>query len=100
MEIVPARRDDAVVTKLQEQPGVGVVTATVMRAVIGRFDRFRAGKQLSRDCGVPPCNSSSGRRQADAGLIESGNDSCGRCGFHWPSDCRDTNRAGGNGTRR
>ena len=69
-----ATRDDAVVAKLQEQPGVGVVTATVMRAVIGRFDRFRTGKQLSRYCGVTPCNSSSGKRQADAGLVESGND--------------------------
>ncbi len=63
-----------VVAKLMEQPGVGTVTATVMRAVIGRFDRFRSGKQLSKYCGVTPCNSSSGKRQADAGLVESGND--------------------------
>jgi transposase len=69
-----ATQDDAIVAKLQEQPGVGVVTATVMRAVIGRFDRFRTGKQLSRYCGVTPCNSSSGKRQADAGLVESGHD--------------------------
>ena len=69
-----ATQDDAIVTKLKEQPGVGCVTATVMRAVIGRFDRFRTGKQLSRYCGVTPCNSSSGRRQTDAGLIEAGND--------------------------
>ena len=69
-----ATAGDPVVTKLKEQPGVGTVTATVMRAVIGRFDRFRSGKQLSKYCGVTPCNSSSGKRQADAGLIESGND--------------------------
>lgn len=67
-------QDDAVVAKLQEQPGIGVVTAVTIRAVIGRFDRFRSGKQLSRYCGVTPCNSSSGKRQADAGLIEAGND--------------------------
>ncbi len=48
--------------------------ATVMRAVIGRFDRFRTGKQLSRYCGVTPYDSSSGKRQADVGLIEAGND--------------------------
>ena len=69
-----ATADDPVVEKLKEQPGVGTVTATVMRAVIGRFDRFRSGKQLSKYCGVTPCNSSSGKRQADAGLVESGND--------------------------
>ena len=69
-----ATQGDAVVSKLKEQPGVGTVTAVTMRAVIGRFDRFKTGKQLSCYCGVTPCNSSSGKRQADAGLIESGND--------------------------
>lgn len=69
-----ATRDDAVVAKLKEQPGIGPVTAVTMRAVIGRFDRFRTGKQLSKYCGVSPCNASSGGRQSDAGLIESGND--------------------------
>jgi transposase len=69
-----ATQGDAVVAKLKEQPGIGTVTAVTMRAVIGRFDRFKTGKQLSSYCGVTPCNSSSGKRQADAGLIESGND--------------------------
>lgn len=40
---------------------------------IGRFDRFRNGKQLSRFCGLSPRNASSGNRQADAGLIKAGN---------------------------
>ncbi len=69
-----ATAGDPVVAKLKEKTGVGVVTAVTMRAVIGRFDRFRWGKQLSCYCGVTPCNASSGKRQADAGLIESGND--------------------------
>lgn len=69
-----ATEGDAVVAKLKEQPGVGIVTAVTLRAAIGRFDRFRTGKQLSRYCGVTPCNSSSGKRQSDAGLIEAGND--------------------------
>ena len=66
--------NDPVVALLKEQPGVGTVTAVTMRAVIGRFDRFRTGKQLSKYCGVSPCNASSGGRQSDAGLIDSGND--------------------------
>jgi transposase len=69
-----ATQDDAVVAKLKEQPGIGIITAVTMRAVIGRFDRFRTGKQLACYCGVTPCNASSGKRQSDAGLIESGND--------------------------
>ena len=44
-----------------------------MRAEIGRFDRFRFGKQLARFCGLSPKNASSGQRQADAGLIRAAN---------------------------
>ena len=65
-------REDAVVQRLLEQAGVGLVTALLLRAVVGRFDRFRNGKQLSRYCGLTPCNASSGRRQADAGLVPAG----------------------------
>lgn len=67
-------RRDPVVERLLEQPGVGLVTACLLRAVIGRFDRFRTGKQLAKYCGLSPCNASSGRRQADAGLITAGHD--------------------------
>jgi transposase len=64
---------DSLVRALQEQPGIGPVTAWTIRAEIGRFDRFRNGKQLSRFCGLSPRNASSGTRQADAGLIKAGN---------------------------
>lgn len=65
--------EDAVVCKLLEQHGIGLVTAVTLRAEIGRFDRFRSGKQLARFCAVTPRNASSGQRQADAGLIKAGN---------------------------
>jgi transposase len=67
-------QDDPLVQRLLEQPGVGPVTAYLLRAVIGRFDRFRTGKQLAKYCGLSPCNASSGKRQADAGLIAAGHD--------------------------
>ena len=54
------------------EPGVGEITAWVLRAEIGRFDRFGNGKSLSRFCGLSPRNASSGARQADAGLIKAG----------------------------
>jgi transposase len=66
-------KDDPVVTRLLELPGVGLVTAVTLRAEVGRFDRFDTGKQLARFCGVTPRNASSGARQADAGLIKAGN---------------------------
>jgi transposase len=69
-----ATRGDRVVEKLLEQAEVGLVTALLLRAIVGRFDRFRNGKQLSRYCGVTPCNASSGKHQADAGLVTAGHD--------------------------
>lgn len=68
-----ATADDPVIQDLMKLPGVGHVTAWLLRAEVGRFDRFRNGKQLSRFCGLTPRNASSGLRQADAGLIKAGN---------------------------
>ncbi len=53
--------------------GIGPVTAWTLRREIGRFERFRTGKQLARYCGLTPCNRSSGAREADAGLIRAAN---------------------------
>lgn len=66
-------QDDPVVQRLLRQPGIGPVTAWVIRAEVGRFDRFARAKQLCRFCGLTPCNASSGKRQGDAGLIHAGN---------------------------
>ena len=65
--------DDAMTQKLMDQQGVGEVTAWVLRAFIGTFERFHSGKQLSRYCGLSPKNASSGGRQADGGLLKSSN---------------------------
>lgn len=64
--------DDAVVKRLMNVKGIGEVTAWWLRAEVGRFDRFRTGKQLSRFCGLSPCNRSSGTRVADGGLVWAG----------------------------
>jgi transposase len=64
---------DAMIKKLMTFSNIGLITAVMMRAEIGRFDRFQSGKQLSRFCGLSPRNASSGNRQADAGLIRAGN---------------------------
>lgn len=64
---------DAVIQKLMTYPGVGLATATMLRAEIGEFDRFRTGKQLARYIGLSPRNVSSGQRQAEAGIIKAGN---------------------------
>lgn len=66
-------KQDALIQELMKHSGVGAVTATLMRAEIGTFTRFRRGKELSRFCGMTPRNASSGAKQADAGLIKAGN---------------------------
>jgi transposase len=66
-------KDDPLVKKLLTIKGIGLITAVTLRAEIGRFDRFRTGKQLARFCGLSPRNASSGQKQADAGLIQAGN---------------------------
>lgn len=63
---------DPVTQRLLALKGVGLITAVTLRAEIGRFDRFGTSKQLSRFCSVTPCNASSGKRQADAGLVKAG----------------------------
>jgi len=64
-----ATAQDPLVDRLMEEPGIGEVTAWVLRAYVGSFKRFQTGKQLSRYCGLSPCNASTGEKQADAGLI-------------------------------
>jgi transposase len=64
---------DSLIDYLLTLPGIGPVTAWMLRAEIGWFHRFRSGKQLARFCGLSPRNASSGERQADAGLIKAGN---------------------------
>lgn len=68
-----ATADDPVIEHLRTLPGIGPVTAWMLRAEIGWFHRFRTGKQLARFCGLSPRNASSGERQADAGLVKAGN---------------------------
>jgi len=71
--------EDPQVRRLLEEPGIGPVTAWMLRAEIGRFDRFHNGKQLARFCGLSPRNASSGKRQADAGLIRAANGELRAC---------------------
>ena len=62
----------AVVRHLLQQPGIGLITATTMRAMIGHFDRFRTGKQLAHFCAVCPRNNSTGGKTTTAGLVKAG----------------------------
>jgi transposase len=66
--------EDSVVKELLRQPGVGVITAITMRALIGQFDRFRTGKQLAHFCAVCPRNHSSAGKTTTGGLIKSGDE--------------------------
>ena len=65
--------DDPLVVHLQSFKGIGFLTAAVMRAEIGMFERFRSGKALAHFCGVTPRNASSGAKVSDNGLVRTGN---------------------------
>ncbi|MEM1305170.1 MAG: IS110 family transposase [Planctomycetota bacterium] len=73
LRLEQATAEDPVVIRLRGHKGVGLVTAAILRAEVGSFERFAHGKQLARFCGVTPCNRSSGRRTADAGLVKQAN---------------------------
>lgn len=65
-----AKAEESPLTKwLMEQRGIGLITGWWIAASVGRFDRFRRGKQLSRFCGLTPRNASSGGRQAEGGVV-------------------------------
>lgn len=66
-------KDDRVVKALLALPRIGPITAWMLRATVGRFDRFRNAKQFARFIGVTPRNASSGERMADAGIVKAGN---------------------------
>jgi transposase len=66
--------DDPVVKQLLRQPGVGMITAITLRALVGHFDRFRTGKQLAHFCAVCPRNNSRGGKATTGGIIKSGDD--------------------------
>ena len=55
-QLAAATAADPLVARLLQEKGVGLVTASTLRAEIGVFSRFDSGKQLSRYCGVTPCN--------------------------------------------
>lgn len=65
--------DDWMVRQLMTHKGIGLVTASAIRAEIGSFSRFKSAKSLARYCALSPRNVSSGARQADAGVIQAGN---------------------------
>jgi len=73
-QLADVTADDEVVQKLLTFNGIGLITAVTLRAEIGHFERFGSGKKLARFCGVTPRNASSGKRQADAGLVCESND--------------------------
>ena len=65
--------NDWMVRQLLTCKGIGLVTAGVIRAEVGSFQRFKSAKSLARYCALTPRNASSGARQADAGVIQAGN---------------------------
>lgn len=55
--------DDAIVHKLDEVSGIGLLTASALKTVVGQPERFASGRQLSAWLGMTPREYSSGNRR-------------------------------------
>lgn len=63
---------DVAVLRYREVPGVGLITATALRASAGDLSRFRNGRQLSAWLGLTPREHSSGQQRRLGRLTKRG----------------------------
>lgn len=63
---------DVAVQRYRRVPGVGLLTATALRAGAGDLSRFRNGRQLSAWLGLTPREHSSGQQRRLGGLTKRG----------------------------
>ncbi len=63
---------DVAVQRYRRVPGVGLLTATALRAGAGDLSRFRSGRQLSAWLGLTPREHSSGQQRRLGGLTKRG----------------------------
>jgi len=65
--------DDPVVRKLDEVSGIGVLTASALKAAVGQPERFSNGRQLSAWLGLTPREFSSGNQRKLGHISRQGN---------------------------
>ena len=63
---------DVAVQRYRTVPGVGLLTATALRASAGDLSRFRSGRQFSAWLGLTPREHSSGQQRRLGGLTKRG----------------------------
>lgn len=63
---------DVAVQRYRDVPGVGLLTATALRASAGDLSRFHSGRQFSAWLGLTPREHSSGRQRRLGGLTKRG----------------------------
>lgn len=65
--------NDEIVRKLDEVSGIGVLTASALKAAVGQPERFANGRQLSAWLGMTPREFSSGERRKLGHISRQGN---------------------------
>lgn len=65
--------DDEIVRALDEVSGIGVLTASALKAAVGKPERFTNGRQLSAWLGMTPREFSSGNRRKLGHISRQGN---------------------------
>jgi transposase len=62
-ELARVARDNAVAARLQQVPGVGVVTATALLGAVAHIHAFRRGREFASWLGLTPRESTTGTRR-------------------------------------
>lgn len=62
-QLTRVARTDPVAQRLQQVPGVGVITSTALMGAVGHIHAFRRGRQFANWLGLTPRESSSGTRR-------------------------------------
>src|SRR5437870_7287194 len=71
-ELATIAREHPVARRLQQVPGVGVLTSTALVASVGHIHAFRGGRQFASWLGLTPRESSTGGRRYLGGISKRG----------------------------
>jgi transposase len=71
-ELEAAAADDAVVTRLETVPGVGLLTSTALVASVGHIHNFRRSRHFASWLGLTPREHSSGNRRQLGAITKQG----------------------------
>jgi transposase len=71
-QLAAVTREDPIVHRLRQIPGVGLLTSTALRASVGGIERFKSPRRFASWLGLTPREHSSGERRRLGGISKQG----------------------------